>query len=63
MLPDYLAKDLDIVFVGINPGTYSDKVGHYFARKQNLFWTALYESGLVQEPIKPEDDRRLLQFG
>ncbi len=63
MLPDYLSKSLDIVFVGINPGTYSDKVGHYFARKQNLFWTALYESGLVQEPLTPEDDKRLLQFG
>ena len=29
-LPDYLAPDLDIVFVGINPGAYSAEVGHYF---------------------------------
>ncbi len=63
MLPDYLAPSLQIVFVGINPGTYSDKIGHYFARKQNLFWTALYESGLVPVPLKPEDDARLLEFG
>ncbi len=63
MLPDYLAPDLDIVFVGINPGEYSDRVGHYFARSQNLFWTALYESGLVPERLTPQDDARLLGFG
>lgn len=63
MLPDYLAPHLDIVFVGINPGTYSDRVGHYFARKQNLFWTALNASGLVPEPVGPEDDARLPGLG
>ncbi len=63
MLPDYLAPNLDIVFVGINPGEYSDRVGHYFARPQNLFWTALYESGLVPERLTPQDDARLLDFG
>ncbi len=63
MLPDYLAPNLDIVFVGINPGEYSDRVGHYFARPQNLFWTALYESGLVPERLSPQDDARLLDFG
>lgn len=63
MLPDYLAPGLDIVFVGINPGEYSDRVGHYFARKQNSFWTALYESGLVRERLTPEDDYRMPQFG
>ncbi len=62
-LPDYLAPNLDIIFVGINPGEYSAKVGHYFARKQNLFWTALNASGLVPEVLSPVDDARLLQFG
>lgn len=63
MLPDYLAPNLDIVFVGINPGEYSDRVGHYFARKNNSFWTGLYEAGLVPERLLPSDDSRLLQFG
>jgi TDG/mug DNA glycosylase family protein len=63
MLPDYLAPDLDIVFVGINPGEYSDRAGHYFARKQNRFWTALYQSGLVPERLMPEDDHRMPKFG
>ena len=63
MLPDYLAPNLDIIFVGINPGEYSDRVGHYFARPANQFWTALNASKLVPEPLKPEDDYRLPQFG
>ncbi len=54
---------LELVFVGLNPGEYSVRVGHYFARKQNLFWTALNRSGLVPEKLAPEDDARLLQYG
>ena len=63
MLPDYLAPHLDIIFVGINPGTYSDRVGHYFARKQNLFWTALNASGIAPQPLEPRDDAQIVKFG
>ncbi len=63
MLPDYLAPNLDIIFIGLNPGSYSDKMGHYFARSTNLFWTALYESALVKERLTPLDDVRMNEFG
>jgi TDG/mug DNA glycosylase family protein len=63
VLPDYIAPNLEIIFVGLNPGEYSDRVGHYFARKQNLFWNALYAAHLVPEPLTPEDDSRLPEFG
>lgn len=63
MLPDYLAPNLEIVFIGLNPGSYSDKMGHYFARSTNLFWTALYESGLVPQRLTPQDDVRMNEFG
>jgi TDG/mug DNA glycosylase family protein len=63
MLPDYLAPGLTIVFIGINPGSYSDRVGHYFARRTNLFWHALYAARLVPEPLGPADDVRLTEFG
>lgn len=63
MLRDYLAANLEVVFIGLNPGTYSDKIGHYFARSTNLFWTVLYESGLVPERLTPEDDVRMNGFG
>ncbi len=62
MLPDYLAPNLDIVFVGLNPGEYSDRVGHYFARAQNAFWTALSQSGIVSEQLSASDDVRMTQF-
>jgi mismatch-specific thymine-DNA glycosylase len=63
VLPDYLAPNLDIVFVGINPGTYSDRARHYFARPTNLFWSALYEAGFVNERLAPQDDARMNTFG
>ena len=62
-LPDYLQKNLDIVFVGLNPGSYSAEVGHYFANKVNRFWEALSASGLVPDPVGPEDDVRLITWG
>ncbi len=70
-LPDYLAPGLRLVFVGINPGLYSARVGHYFARRTNRFWPALSRS-ILSAPIRkslgrsellPEDDARLLDFG
>ena len=62
-LPDYLAPDLDIVFVGINPGAHSAEVGHYFATPANRFWPAVNRSGLFPEPLTAEDDHRALEFG
>jgi TDG/mug DNA glycosylase family protein len=60
---DYLDKGLDIVFVGLNPSTYSVRVGHYFANPRNRFWGALNRSGLVDEELSPEDDARLSNYG
>jgi double-stranded uracil-DNA glycosylase len=62
-LPDYLREGLDLVFVGLNPGLYSAQVGHYFAFKPNRFWSALSASGLIPQPVGPEDDIRLLDWG
>ena len=62
-LPDYLAPGLDIVFVGINPGTYSAQVGHYFATPRNRFWPAINRSGLLTEALGPETDYRALEDG
>lgn len=70
-LPDYLAPGLDIVFIGINPGLYSVKKGHYFARGTSRFWRALSASKLSErirltlgvEILRPEHDGELLRFG
>ena len=55
-LPDYLRKDLDIVFVGVNPSLYSVQVGHYFGNPRNRFWAALNRSGLVGRELSPEQE-------
>ncbi len=70
-LPDYLAPGLRLVFVGINPSSFSVGRGHNFARRSNRFWPALSRSALSapiraalgRETLGPEDDASLLGFG
>ncbi len=62
-LPDYLREGLDIIFVGINPGLYSAKMGHYFATPRNRFWAAFNAAGMTPKPLGPETDRRALEYG
>jgi mismatch-specific thymine-DNA glycosylase len=62
-LPDYLPQHPDIVFVGINPGSYSARHGRYYARGSNRFWWALHASGLVPVPLTALEDCRVIEFG
>ena len=62
-LTDYLQDGLDLVFVGLNPSSYSVRVGHYFANPRNRFWAALNRSGLVGEELSPERDTELIKYG
>jgi TDG/mug DNA glycosylase family protein len=59
-LPDLLRPGLDVVFVGINPGEVSARLGHYYAHPGNGFWKALSASPLVDADLGPLDDRSLL---
>jgi len=61
-LPDILEGDLDIVFIGSNPGDYSAKMGHYYASATNRFWPMLFQSGLLPRLLHPEDDWKLPRF-
>ncbi|OPZ94596.1 MAG: G/U mismatch-specific DNA glycosylase [Firmicutes bacterium ADurb.Bin419] len=63
LLPDLISDNLDILFVGYNPGTLSAATGHHYANKSNRFWKLLYESGLTPYKLSPEEDIRLLDFG
>jgi double-stranded uracil-DNA glycosylase len=51
------------LLVGINPGVRSALTGHHFAGFSNRFWNLLFESGLVPERLRPEDDARLPDWG
>jgi TDG/mug DNA glycosylase family protein len=62
-LEDCIRPPVRVLFVGINPGVRSSLTGHHFAGYSNRFWKLLYESGLVDEPIGYEHDRRLPEWG
>jgi TDG/mug DNA glycosylase family protein len=60
---DVIADDLDVLFVGINPGLYSGAVGHHFARPGNRFWTVLHRAGFTDRVLAPGEQRELLAVG
>jgi len=59
---DIISENLDVLFVGYNPGILSAKTGHHYAGKSNRFWKLLYESGLTLSNLEPEEDQRLLEL-
>jgi double-stranded uracil-DNA glycosylase len=61
-IPDVLGPDLDVVFVGINPGLWSGALGHHFARPGNRFWKALHGSGFTERLVSPLEDATLLKW-
>jgi TDG/mug DNA glycosylase family protein len=62
-LKDCVRPPVRVLFVGINPGVRSAVTGHHFAGYSNRFWNLLYQSGLVPEAVRAEDDRRLPHWG
>jgi TDG/mug DNA glycosylase family protein len=54
---------MKLVIVGCNPSESSVRVGHYYAGRGNQFWPALYEGGVVPEPLEYRDDKRVIEFG
>src|SRR6266581_836941 len=62
-VPDVIAKNLCVLFCGINPGLYTAAVGHHFARPGNRFWPALHKSGFTDRLLSPFAERELLDIG
>lgn len=62
-LPPIVADDLQVLFVGINPGLKSAEVGHNFARPGNRFWGALHDGGFTPRRLAPEEDVTLPRYG
>lgn len=58
-LPDYLGPGLKIIFIGFNPGERSAQTGHYYGHTGNRFWWLLWQSGLTDRLVKPEEDHTL----
>ncbi|KAF9187135.1 hypothetical protein BGZ51_001517 [Haplosporangium sp. Z 767] len=60
-VPDIIDYDLDVLFVGINPGVRSSERSRHFAGPTNHFWPCLSESGLLPPGVRlgPQDDTTL----
>jgi TDG/mug DNA glycosylase family protein len=61
--PDILARDLDVVFCGLNPATSAARDGHNFSDRSNRFWSVLHLAGFTEVRLEPRDERRLLEYG
>ena len=62
-VPDVLAPDLRIVFVGINPGRVSAAARAHFANPRNDFWRLLHAALLTSRLYEPSEQFSLLEEG
>ena len=60
---DVIAPDLNVLFVGINPGLYTAAIGHHFGRPGNRFWPALDAADFTPRLLAPYEQRELLAWG
>jgi len=63
ILPDVLRPGLKLVFCGTAAGKRSAAEGAYYAHPGNLFWRALFQSGLTPRLLAPEEFPLLPEFG
>jgi double-stranded uracil-DNA glycosylase len=63
ILPDVLQTGLRLVFCGTAAGKRSAAEGAYYAHPGNLFWRALFQSGLTPRRLDPQEFPLLPGFG
>src|ERR1700729_1526256 len=62
VIPDLAAKNLIVLFAGINPGLYTAAIGHHFGRPGNRFWPALFAGGFTPRLFSPFEESLLLDL-
>jgi double-stranded uracil-DNA glycosylase len=68
-VPDLLAPDVRLLFVGINPGLWTAATGLHFAHPGNRFYPALRVAGIIDReiqrgvPMTADDRQHLLERG
>ncbi|MCW3050989.1 MAG: mismatch-specific uracil-DNA glycosylase [Chthonomonadales bacterium] len=62
-IPDILAPNLDVIFVGAAASHSSARAGHCYAGPTNKFWLLLFQSGFTPRKLRPEEDGDVLQYG
>ncbi|RDW73102.1 hypothetical protein BP6252_07009 [Coleophoma cylindrospora] len=59
LLPDVIAPQLLVLFIGLNPGLQTSIQGHAYAHPSNLFWKLLHSSGCTDRRLHPSEDASL----
>ncbi|OTB17299.1 hypothetical protein K445DRAFT_46340, partial [Daldinia sp. EC12] len=59
LLPDAIAPNLLILFIGLNPGLQTARVGHAYAHPSNLFWKLLHSSGITPVRCRAHEDQSM----
>src|SRR5205809_3553388 len=62
-VPDLVARNLIVLFAGINPGLYTAAIGHHFGRPGNRFWPTLHAAGFTPRLFDPSEELELLPLG
>jgi TDG/mug DNA glycosylase family protein len=62
-LPDQLADDLRLVFVGTAASRRSADAGHYYAHPGNRFWRTLHQVGITDRRYAPHEFPEMVKLG
>ncbi|MDP9405771.1 MAG: G/U mismatch-specific DNA glycosylase [Actinomycetota bacterium] len=62
-VPDLVAPDLTVLFVGINPSLWSAAIGHHFGNPANRLWPTLHAAGYTDRRLRPDEGDELLARG
>ena len=62
ILPDILDYNLNIIFCGTAASKKSKQLTAYYAGPGNKFWRTLYEVGLTNRQLIPEEFKKLLEY-
>ena len=62
-LPDRIGEKCRLLFVGINPGLKSARVGHHYAGNSNRFWKLLHRGGFSDRLLQWSEDVLLPSCG
>lgn len=63
LVPDVIGEELNVLFVGVNPGLRSAAVRHHFAHPSSRFWKAVHLGGFTPRVLLAEEEAELLQWG
>ena len=63
VIPALVPAEPTVVFCGMAGADSHKHRDHYYASPGNNFWECLHLSGLTPERLRPEEDRRITDFG